>query len=146
VPGDHVTVRLRPHHLLCILSYVGKGYTPDFCKNYDDIIKRIQQDEAILVVDGPDDICRPLLDDEAPHCHQASVTERDNQAADVLTELTGKPVTAGMRLSMDAARIRSLRDAFAAGEIRKPCEGCEWKYLCDGIASNDFRETRLVGR
>ena len=29
-----MTVRLRAHHLLCMLTYVGKGYSPAFCAGF----------------------------------------------------------------------------------------------------------------
>ena len=50
-----MTVRLRPHHLLCLLTYVGKGYSPAFTANYDAIAMRIEQGEELLIVSGPDD-------------------------------------------------------------------------------------------
>ena len=30
-----MTIKLRAHHLLCLLTYVGKGYSPAFTANYD---------------------------------------------------------------------------------------------------------------
>ena len=36
-----MTVRLRAHHLLCMLTYVGKGYTAAFTANYDRIVERL---------------------------------------------------------------------------------------------------------
>ncbi len=56
-----MTVRLRGHHLLCMLTFVGKGYSPAFVENYDRIAGRLSEGEDILLVDGPDDICAPLL-------------------------------------------------------------------------------------
>ena len=36
-----MTVRLRAHHLLCLLTYVGKGYSPAFTANYDKVVRRL---------------------------------------------------------------------------------------------------------
>ncbi|WP_292282104.1 DUF1284 domain-containing protein, partial [Mesorhizobium sp.] len=63
-----MTVRLRAHHLLCLLTYVGKGYSPAFTANYDVVVKRLAGGEDILIVSGPDDICAPLLSESEPHC------------------------------------------------------------------------------
>ena len=82
-----MTIRLRPHHLLCLLTYSGKGYSAAFTANYDVIAGRISQGEDVLIVEGPDDICAPLLGDSEPHCWRDSVTERDRLAARDLREL-----------------------------------------------------------
>ncbi len=36
-----MTVRLRPYHLLCLQTYVGKGYTAEFVENCDRIAVRL---------------------------------------------------------------------------------------------------------
>ena len=76
-----MTIRLRAHHLLCLLTYVGKGYSPAFTANYDAIAERLSRGEDILLVSGPDDICAPLLDEPEPHCLNEGVIERDRLAA-----------------------------------------------------------------
>jgi len=53
-------VRLRAHHLLCILTFAGKGYSPAFVANMAGVVARIGAGEPIEVVAGPDDICAPL--------------------------------------------------------------------------------------
>ena len=72
-----MTIRLRPHHLLCLLTYVGKGYGEAFTRNYDGIAQRLSAGEPILVVEGPDEICAPLLADPDTHCRRPGVTGRD---------------------------------------------------------------------
>ena len=75
-----MTVRLRAHHLLCMLTYVGKGYTQSFTVNYDRVAERLNRGEEIEIVAGPDDICAPLLCGDAAHCFRKSVSERDAKA------------------------------------------------------------------
>ena len=36
-----MTVRLRPHHLLCLLSYIGRGYSPAFSANMTRVARRL---------------------------------------------------------------------------------------------------------
>src|SRR5260221_2372058 len=81
-------IRLRPHHLLCMLTYAGRGYTPRFTSGMDDLMRRLGSGEEITLIDGPDDICRPWLDEadsnaeiRAPHCHEDRIGRRDNRAA-----------------------------------------------------------------
>lgn len=138
-----MTIRLRAHHLLCLLTYVGKGYSPAFTANYDLIADRLGRGEEILLVSGPDDICAPLLGGPEPHCLQESVVERDRLAARDLGELLARPIRAGIRLDLDAAILTRMRQAFSTGLTRNACPGCEWVGLCTAVAANGYRDTRV---
>lgn len=140
-----MTVRLRAHHLLCLLTYAGKGYSPAFTANYDVIAGRLARGEEILIVEGPDDICAPLLDDAEPHCWRDSVTERDRLAARDLAALLERPIRAGESLALAPQPLRNMRAAFAAGHTRAACLGCEWSDLCSAIAANGYRGTVVPG-
>lgn len=50
---------LRPHHLLCIRAYRGKGYNTKFIDNMDKIVDRIKSDRDfnVEITFGTDDIC-----------------------------------------------------------------------------------------
>ena len=140
-----MTVRLRPHHLLCMLTFAGKGYSPDFIANFDRIIQRIASgNQTIEIALGPDDICAPLLADASCHCRNASVSERDTLAAESLTQLLQQPIQPGTPLALTAATLDRLRQAFRAGTIRRACHGCQWVPLCDEIAASNFVDTRLL--
>lgn len=138
-----MTVRLRAHHLLCLLTYVGKGYSPAFTANYDVIAGRLGAGEDILVVAGPDDICAPLLGESGPHCRNDSVIERDRLAARDVGDLLSRPIGAGTRLVLDAATLTFLRQAFSTGQTRNACGGCEWSSLCTTIAAAGYEAVRL---
>ena len=138
-----MSVRLRPHHLLCLLTYVGKGYTPDFVANYDLISERLSGGEDILIVDGPDDICTPLLNDGDPHCWRESVRDRDKQAARDVGRLLSLSVSEGTRIALEPDLFRRMRDGFAEGGTRSACTGCEWSALCSSIAADTYRSTRI---
>ena len=141
-----MTIRLRPHHLLCLLTYVGKGYTPAFVVNYDRIAKRLSAEEDIEIVAGPDDVCAPLLSLQEQHCWNDSVTERDRLAARDVGELLQRdaPITVGTRLVLDADVIAQMRQGFATGSIRPACSGCEWSEFCTGIAAGSFKDVRVA--
>ena len=140
-----MTVRLRPHHLLCLLTYVGKGYTPAFVANYDTIARRLSDGEDVLVVDGPDDVCAALLCEPNPHCFRDSVRERDAQAAVDVGDLLDISISAGVRIELHPALLARMRRAFADGVTRKACRGCEWFDLCSGIAAGGYRDVRVSG-
>lgn len=134
-----MTIRFRPHHLLCVLTYVGRGYSPVFTANFDVIAGRIARGEDILVVDGPDDVCAPLLGDVGAHCVRDSVIERDHLAARDVGRLLGRPIEAGQRLTLDGELLGRMREAFSSGRTRSACAGCEWTGLCGTIAAGGFR-------
>lgn len=141
-----MTVRLRAHHLLCILTYAGNGYNPAFVANYNAIAGRIAEGEDIVLVSGPDDICAPLLAEVDPHCHGASVVRRDRQAAEALAELLSRAVAVGERLVLDDATLLDMREAFARGTIRRACTGCARASLCSSIAGDGYAEVRIAAR
>ena len=138
-----MTVRLRAHHLLCLLTYVGKGYSPAFTANYDAVVARLAGGEDILIVSGPDDICAPMLDAPEPHCLGESAAGRDEIAAGDVADLLGRPLLAGARLELDPSNLARMREAFSSGLTRKACPACEWFALCGKVAAGGFRGTRL---
>lgn len=52
-------LKLRPHHLLCMQGYAGKGYSDDFVENMTAITTYLQNNTNALVeiVFSTDDIC-----------------------------------------------------------------------------------------
>lgn len=127
-----------------MLTFVGEGYTPAFTDNYRGIAERLSAGEDIEIVSGPDDICAPLMQGEAPHCLNASVAARDAAAIEAVARLLGGAIEPGAILLLDAGLLQTLRQNFAAGTIRSACSGCEWEAFCDRIARDGFDGT-LVG-
>lgn len=128
-----------------MLTYVGKGYGAAFTENYDAIIGRIDSGEELLLVEGPDDICRPLLEDSGAHCFRDGVLGRDANAATAMEELLGRPLRPGERFSLAPAIVERMREAFRGGTTRSACVGCEWFDLCTAVAHEDFAGAALRG-
>mgnify|MGYP001809874635 CR=1 FL=1 len=140
-----MTVRLRAHHLLCLLTFVGRGYTPAFTAHYRRIVARLNAGEAVELVEGPDDICAPMLDEPEHHCRNASVAVRDAQARAGIAGLLGCPLEIGRAIAITPVRVEQLRRAFAEGTIRAACAGCQWSDFCTQIAAQGFGGARLAG-
>lgn len=140
-----MTVRLRAHHLLCMLTFAGEGYSPAFTENYRSIARRLSAGEEIERVSGPDDICAPLMAGADPHCLKASEIDRDAAAAEAVAHLLGSKIEPGSTINLDARLLSNLRRNFASGDIRQACRGCEWESLCTGIAAEGYQRT-LVNR
>lgn len=139
-----MTIRLRPHHLLCLLTYVGKGYTPAFVAQYDALVARLNAGEDAVLVEGPDDICAPMLEG-GHHCLKPRITARDAQALADLARIFGRPLGAGEPVPLDGVALARMRRAFADGTIRQACARCQWSELCTDIAATGFAEARLAG-
>ena len=92
------------------------------------VTARISAGETVDIVDGPDDICAPLLCQSDAHCRMTRVTERDALAAQALG------VAVGDAFALSPPRLADMRAAFAAGTIRTACAGCEWDALCTEVA------------
>ncbi|MGV6872987.1 DUF1284 domain-containing protein [Pseudochelatococcus sp. B33] len=143
-----MTVRLRGHHLLCVLTYVGKGYTPAFTANLDRIAGRLSEGEEVLLVDGPDDICAPMAFACGAHCPSDDIRLRDSEALAAVGRTLGRALQVGGRLCLTPAVVAGMRAAFAgarAGEagLRRACGGCEWSSLCTDIAGGGYPGVRL---
>jgi len=140
-----MTVRLRAHHLLCLLTYVGRGYSTTFVENLDGIASRLRDGEELVLILGPDDVCAPLLlDDAIAHCFGASAAERDNRAAADVAGLLSRSLVNGSRLVLDTMTLLRLREAFAKRSTRAACGGCEWTDLCTAVAASGFADARLA--
>ncbi|GAB4533080.1 MAG: DUF1284 domain-containing protein [Roseibium sp.] len=139
-----MTVSLRPHHLLCLLTYLGKGYTEAFVRNYSMIVGRLNRGEDIRLVEGPDDICLPMLTETGCHCRNDSVRQRDAQALKAIRAVLGANRLSREVIEFDAEAAGLLRQAFADGTLRAACQGCEWHALCSRIALNEFRGCHLA--
>jgi hypothetical protein len=136
-------VRLRAHHLLCLLTWQGRGYSPAFTEGFDAIARRITRGAAVVLREGPDAVCAPLAVDPRAHCHAAGVRRRDRAA---LRDLVAMELLAGCRggaLRLPPARLAALRRAFSSGKARSACRGCPWFDLCTRSAAKGFAGTRL---
>ena len=60
-----------------------------------------------------------------------------------LAPLLGRPLGAGSRLRLDVDLLTRLRTAYAGGDIRGACVGCEWADLCTRIAATGYEGVRL---
>ena len=139
---DKEPVRLRGHHFLCLLTYKGVGYSPDFVSGMTAIADRLIAGATAEIVEGPDDICAPLCRAEkSPHCYEATVPERDRRALSLVAGVLGRSLRAGDRLVLDEKIRVRLREAYRGGAFEAACALCEWQPLCHDIAAAGYAGT-----
>ncbi len=144
-------MRLRAHHLLCLLNYVGKGYSPVFVANYDDVVARLLIGADVEIVEGADDICAPLAcarqgEGVGAHCFKASVRNRDVLAFGLVQRVlrgSGELPDVTGRWRLGQARVAALREAYRTGVFRAACRGCQWVRLCHRVSQSDYSQCRL---
>jgi uncharacterized protein len=144
--NESVSVRLRGHHFLCILTYRGLGYSAPFIANMSRVVEAIGNGATIALDDGPDDICRGLTASCAAasghDCQDPETRAMDAVALAAVSDVLGRNLSAPSRLSGDD--ITRLRQAFKDGAIRRACFACPWMATCTTIATEDFSGTHLV--
>lgn len=138
-----MTILIRPHHFACMLTFMGKGYSAAFVKNYSKIVERLNAGEDIKIIDGPDDICKPMLHEPGHHCHNGSVKARDGIASRRIHDVLGLELKTGQHLKLTSAQVEALRNAYENGAFRVACDGCQWQQMCTTIAASNFRGCRL---
>ncbi|MBK4215132.1 DUF1284 domain-containing protein [Paracoccus caeni] len=126
-----------------MLTFTGKGYNPFFVARFAVIARRIHRGAEVEIVSGPDDICAPMLTDPQAHCRNASVCQRDDQAAQDVGALLGRAIRPGDRFPLEAASIARMRAGFVNSQIRAACSGCDWAELCSDIAGARYAGTIL---
>lgn len=117
-----MTIRLRGHHLLCLLGYRGKGYSDGFCANMTEVYEKLRRkpDTVIEIIEGPDEICRAFPADQPSHCLNGSVFRKDRAILERLALAPG-----------DAVRWRDVCDRVAVRvapeDIAQLCSDCRWQ-------------------
>ncbi len=125
------TIRLRGHHLLCLLGYHGMGYSPDFVNNMTAIYTqlRLKPQTLVTLIEGVDDLCGKFPSSQEYHCEDDNIHERDCR---ILKRL-GFQEENTLSWQIIQSRIALV---FQPSDIDALCPSCSWrKYgLCaEGI-------------
>ncbi len=134
-------MRLRFHHLLCILGFRGLGYDEKFIKGMERIIQTIKEnlDLKIKLVEGCDDICQAcpfningLCENEAVGGEER-VRERDRQVAGRL-DLKAEDILTIKEV------LDSVKKKIKPGDLSVICKDCPWLkmgYCEEGLKKVD---------
>lgn len=116
-------IHLRPHHILCISLYRGSGYSGKFCKNMENVIKRLQNGEEFSFIQSKDDICLycPKLEDE---CKKALLYDKKISS---IISLDKKETYQKL--------IEETKEKIIDKDLLKEiCSDCQWLMLCEKIS------------
>ena len=134
-PIKHTTC-LRPHHLLCLQTFVGHGYSPEFTAHMTIVQKQLTTDPLtpITLVNCPDDLCG-----HCPNCVDGSCTSPKPALFDHLvgqklntTEDTENAAPKHTDASDSPLTLHGIPSILHMSEqlLAECCPDCEWKELC----------------
>ncbi len=132
---------LRPHHILCLAHFIGKGYNDLFAENMARIKARLYQNASVRLTSGPDDVCR-----ECPHKLGAACAFGDKPCRfdTRCLELCG--LDYGLELPYGMLLNRAYDKIIKSGRLSQVCGSCEWYSLCSGIKPEEpQRPSKAVG-
>ena len=135
-------LHLRPHHLLCLQTFTGHGYSEEFVRHMALVKRQLTREPrtAIELVSGVDDLCAHCPNNvdgqctsENPALFDALVLRRLNDIgiAGMISPAAGSNDHPGKLLVLPG-----IPDALemSASVLEECCPACEWKELCMSIA------------
>ena len=129
-------LRIRAHHLLCILGFRGLGYSHEFVQKMGKVAEQLQSNATlpITLLAECDVICASCLHNKDNKCRKKPDSESKVRAKDleVLRRL-GLDTEAQMPVGKAWTR---LKEKVAVKDIADICQGCEWLelgYCAEGL-------------
>lgn len=146
--GEASPVLLRPHHLLCLQNFRGKGYSPAFVRRMTEIHKQVSGKTAasgadkphssgdsipdlsagtagprpILLVSGSDALCAAC-----PHCGETDCTFPNPPRFDALIlSRTGLRIGQVLEKGMASPDLPAMTPEL----LQTCCPGCTWLEVC----------------
>lgn len=118
---------LRPHHLLCIRMFTGKGYDDRSVLQMRYVIAKFDDPESsVRLLTGCDEICKGCPHVKNGVCDfNASVVKKDRATLEYLGLAEGEIRSSSLLRSLVEDRLSVLRD------IEEVCGVCEWSTLCN---------------
>lgn len=125
--------KIRPHHILCINNFIGKGYSDTFSENMANIKKILESDcvEKVVIKEGCDDICNSCPHRIGHECEtQEKVTSFDIKALQVL-DIHYKACYSWKELC-----DRFYNEIVVKDRLDDVCGDCFWKSVCEKQIEN----------
>lgn len=119
-------VKIRPHHLLCILNFQGLGYSTEFVEKLRNVKNAIDDNSIILkLVEGQDDICKTCPN--SSKCSMMNYTRVLDKKVMVATELE-------YGIEYEAAKVMDIvKKNISWNILNMICENCAFYYKCKQI-------------
>lgn len=129
-------VKVRSHHLLCMLGFRGLGYGEVFILNMAKLVGKLHSDSTfpILLVVGCDVICAACPHNKEGRCLEKADSEAKTASLD-LKMLLKLGIEAETQLSAGEAWER-IKERITSEDMAEICQDCEWwglGYCAEGL-------------
>ena len=113
---------IRPHHMLCMQFFEGKGYSDGFVASMAAIKEKLEkEDPQVEIVEGTDDVCKNCPHNMGGACeNEDSVRQHDKRVYDKVIETVGNSA----KWSNITKAIRE--NIIDSGKMRETCGKCQW--------------------
>lgn len=139
-------IKLRGHHLLCVHGFQGMGYSQDFIKKMEEVVRFIRdegQDGPIQVEEQSDLLCNVCPNLGEGGCQSSYDAERkirnmDGRVLDYLGLKKGE-------IYMKSHIVELTREKVTPEDLERLCYECSWfRYgVCkEGISRLSRKEQR----
>lgn len=124
-------LQIRPHHLLCINFFVGKGYSNDFTKNMYNVIKQLQQNPKIKIHTNADTLCSKCPHNKLNICDDNSkVLDYDAKTLSLLN------LNFDDQISWNDAQKLVSNNILEKDLLKNICGDCKWFSICSHQLKN----------
>ena len=117
-------MQLRPHHILCIAHYEGKGYSEEFNIKMQTIINALESGSHFKLIFGPDDLCTACPNLANSICDSEEKVQRYDRLTAEMLDITENQC-------LDSAIFESAKKhIYEPNKFDQICSDCEWSYIC----------------
>lgn len=121
--------KLRPHHGVCTLFFVGKGYSEEFVEHMTAVVKALKMQESrVNLTESVDEICSACPHNKDGRGCSQKAERYDRRVLEICGFLAGEDVGSSELYS------RIKEKVLANGRLAEVCGDCEWFGICSQAA------------
>lgn len=129
-------LKIRAHHLLCILGFCGLGYSQEFTATMGKVVEKLHSNSTfpITVVIECDIICASCPHNKGSRCSKEANSESEVKTRD-LEVLHRLGFEVGAQVMPNEAWTR-IKERITSEDVAALCHDCEWwelGYCIDGL-------------
>ena len=127
-------ITLRTHHVICMQSFIGKGYSKEFTENFSNILQYLklnQNQKCINLVNYCDDICKycpnRLYNNQCKN--EIFIKYLDNSYKSICN------ISYTTQYSLNEINT-IIKDNITINKFNKICSNCQWFGICSKLIKN----------
>ena len=116
---------IRPHHMLCLQFFEGKGYSEAFVANMLAVKEKLEEGNPLVeIVTGADDLCRKCPNYAYGKCkNEDEILEHDRRVAKAADSLENLNTWEHIKETMYTEIINK-------NKVKEVCVQCRWSDIC----------------